>query len=35
MIEKPGPGEYDSPIRIGKDSQSALIRGRPEDPIRE
>lgn len=32
--KKVGPGEYDSPIRIGKDAPAASIRGRPEDKIK-
>jgi hypothetical protein len=35
MLKQPGPGDYDSPIRIGWDSPSITIRGRPEDIIRE
>jgi hypothetical protein len=31
LLELPGPGEYDSPVRIGKDAPSAMIKGRPKD----
>ncbi len=32
--KKIGPGEYESPIRIGKDAPAASIRGRPDDKIK-
>ena len=35
MMFSPGPGEYDSPVRIGYNAQSVTIRGRPEDIVKD
>ncbi len=35
MLKMPGPGEYDSPIRIGYDAPTVTIRGRPDDKIKD